>query len=302
LEAAPDALLVTSHKGARMAGIFFHVPEQRMLLVKEGDMLDLGGITLSFLEAPMLPRPETMFTYLREEGVLFSCDLFSAHTSVGICDEDVDDIRHLAKRYFGQVMMPFRAQAKNALERLSGMKLAVIAPGHGPVYKNPQKALDGYRAWTSGITEEKSLIAFVSMDSSVASMAGALAEELMGEGIDVKLHNLALADPGEIAADMVDSSALVLGSPTYHGGLHPLALGFMNMVASLRPPAMCAAFFGSHGWSGGARKNAAELFARAGIRMEGGIEILGPPQENDMLALAGLARTIAGKIKGTNEG
>lgn len=302
MKAAPEALLVASHKGAQMARTFHHVPEGRILPVKEGDMLDLGGATLSFIEAPMLPRPETMFTYLREAGVLFSCDFFGAHTSYGICDEDVDDIQHLAKRHFGQAMMPFRAQGKNALERLSGMRIDVIAPGHGPVYKNPQKALDGYRAWTSGITEEKALIAFVSMVSSTAAMAGAFAEELMAGGIDVKVHDLALADAGELAADMVDSRALVLGSPTYHGGLHPMALGFMNMVTSLRPPAKYAAFFGSHGWSGGALKNATELFAHAGIRTEGGLEIYGPPQDKDMLACADLARQLAAKIKGTNEG
>jgi flavorubredoxin len=299
MNAAPKALLVTSHKGARMAHAFFHVPEQRMLLVKEGDMLDLGGITMSFIEAPMLPRPETMFTYLREEGVLFSGDFFGAHTSYGICDEDVDDLEHLALRHFGQTLMPFRAQGKKAMERLSGMKIDVIAPGHGPVYKNPHKALDAYRAWTSGITEQKSLVAFVSMRSSTALMARVLAEELMAEGIDVRLHNLAVADPGELAADMVGARALVLGSPTYHGGLHPLALGFLNMVSALRPPARYAAFFGSHGWSGGALKNASELFSRMGIEMAGGLEIFGPPQEKDILACAELARTVAGKIKGT---
>ena len=173
------------------------------------------------------------------------------------------------------------------------------APGHGPVYKNPKKALDAYRAWTSGITEQKALVAFVSMRSSTALMARTLAEELMAEGIDVRLHNLAVADPGELAADMVGSRALALGSPTYHGGLHPLASGFLNMVGSLRPPARCAAFFGSHGWSGGALKNASELFSRAGIEMAGGLEIFGPPQEKDLLACADLARTLAGKIKET---
>jgi flavorubredoxin len=302
MKAAQNALLVASHRGAQMAKTFFHIPENRMLLVKEGDMLDLGGITMSFIEAPMLPSPETMFTYLREEGVLFSCDFFGAHTSLGICDEDVEGLGHLAKRHFGQALMPFRAQGKKAQDRLSGMKVDVIAPGHGPVYKNPQKALDLYRPWTSGVTGEKALVAYASMRSSTAAMAGALAEGLMAEGIDVKLHNLAVADPGEIAADMVDSRAVAIGSPTYHGGLHPLALGLLNTIRSLRPPAKHAAFFGSFGWSGGALKNASELLSRTGIEMAGGLEIHGPPQENDMLACADLACQLAGKIKGTNEG
>lgn len=298
LKAAPRAILVASHAGARMARMHFDVPEQRMLLVKEGDMLDLGGATLSFIEAPMLPRPDTMFTYLREQAILFSGDFFAAHTSYGICDEDVDNIVHLAKRHFGQALMPFRAQAKKALERFAGVRIDVIAPGHGPVYKNPQKVLDAYRTWASGATEPKALVAYASMRSSTASMASALAEELMGEGVDAKLHNLASADPGEIAADMVDSRALVVGSPAYHGGLHPLALAFMDSVRYLRPPAVLGAFFGTFGWSGGALKNAAELFSRAGIGMAGGLEVHGPPQEKDMHSLADLARQLAGKIKG----
>jgi flavorubredoxin len=302
MEAAPKALLVASHRGAHMAKTFFHVPDGRILLVKEGDMLDLGGLTLSFIEAPMLHWPETMFTYLREEGVIFSCDFFGAHTSSGICDEDVDDIQHMAKRYFGQVMMPFRSQGKKAIERLAGMNLRVIAPGHGPVYKNPKKVLDAYRLWTSGITEEKALVAYVSMWSSTAAIAGALAEELTAEGIDVKVHNLALSDPGELAADLVDSRALAIGSPTFHGGLHPLAIQFMNTVRSLGPPARCGAFFGSYGWAGGAMKAASEFFAHLGIEMAGGLEIHGPPQEKDMLAAADLGRQLAGKIKGTSGG
>jgi len=301
MNAAPKALLVASHRGAQMAKAFYRVPDDRMLLVKEGDMLDLGGITMSFIEAPMLPSPETMLTYLREEGVLFSGDLFAAHTSYGICDEDVGDIVHLAKRHFGQAIMPFRAQAKKALDRLAGLNVNVIAPGHGPVYKNPEKALDAYLPWTSGVTEEKALIAYASMRSSTAAMAGALAEELLGNGIDVKLHNLAVAEAGDLAADMVDCRAVVLGSPTYHGGLHPLALGFMNMVTTLHPPARWAAFFGSHGWSGGASKAASELFSRAGMDMAGTLDVLGPPQERDLLACANLARTVAGKMQNASK-
>jgi flavorubredoxin len=297
MKAAPKALLVASHRGAQMAKAFFGVQDDRMLLVKEGDILDLGGITMSFMDAPMLPSPDTMFTYLREEGVLFSGDFFAAHTSYGICDEDVGDIVHLARRHFGQALMPFRAQGKKALDRLAGLNVNVMAPGHGPVYKNPKKALDAYKAWISGATEEKALIAYASMRSSTAAMAGALAEELLGNGIDVKLHNLAVAEVGELAADMVDCRAVVLGSPTYHGGLHPLAAGFMNMVTTLHPPARLAAFFGSHGWSGGASKAASEHFLRAGMDMAGSLEVHGPPQERDLLACANLARTIAGKMK-----
>ena len=297
LKAAPHAILVASHAGARMARTLLNVPEQRMLQVKEGDMLDLGGATLSFIEAPMLPRPETMFTYLREEGILFSGDFFAAHTSYGICDEDVEDIVHLAMRHFGLSLMPFRAQGRKALERLAGVRINVIAPGHGPVHKNPQRMLDAYRTWTSGATEPKALVAYVSMRSSTASMAAALAEELMGEGIDAKLHNLASADAGEMAADMVNSRAIVVGSPAYHGGLHPLALAFMDSVNYLRPPAVLGAFFGTFGWSGGALGNARELFSRAGIGMAGGLEVHGPPQEKDMHSIADLARQLAGKMK-----
>ena len=302
MEAAPKAILVASHKGARMAKTFYNVADNRMLLVKEGDMLDLGGLTLSFIEAPWLHWPETMFTYLREDGILFSCDFFGAHTSYGICDEDVDELPMLAKRYFGQILLPFRAQGKKAVERLAGMNIKVIAPGHGPVYKNPEKVLGAYRTWTSGITEEKAVVAYVSMWSSTASLVDVLAEELVSEGIDVKLHNLAISDAGELAADLVDSRAIVLGSPTVHGGLHPLALNAMNMVKTIRPPARHGAFLGSYGWGGGALKAASELFAHAGLRMAGALEINGPPRGKDIMDVTGLARALAGRIRESGDG
>jgi len=298
MAAAPRAVLVASEKGAEMARIYYGVPEERMRRVKEGDTIDLGGKTLRFIDAPFLHWPETMFTYLVEDGMLFSCDFFGAHTAYGICDEDVDDILGLARSYFGEIMMPFRTPGKKALDKLATLDIKVIAPSHGPVYKNPQKILGAYREWTAGATAEKAIIAYVSMWGSTAAMVRTMAEELVNAGIDVKLHNLALVDLGALAADLVDSRAVVLGTPTVLGGMHPLALHAVNLIKALRPPLKYGAVLSSFGWNGGALKSAAELLGPTGMQVAGAVEIRGPPTEKDHIAVAELARKLAGMIRG----
>jgi flavorubredoxin len=136
------------------------------------------------------------------------------------------------------------------------------------------------------------------MWGSTAAMVRTMADELANESIDVKLHNLALLDVGELAADLVDSRAIVLGTPTVLGGMHPLALHAVNLVKALRPPLNYGAVLSSFGWNGGALKSAAELLAPTGIQVAGTVEIRGPPTEKDHLAVVELARKLAQTIRG----
>jgi len=297
MAAAPGARLVATRKGAEMARVLYGVPDDRVLEIGDGDTLDLGGHTLRFIEAPWLHWPETMFTYLSERRMLFSCDFFGAHTAHGICDGDVLELPWLARRYFGEIMMPFRSMGKKALEKIASLDIRVIAPGHGPVYRNPGKILESYRLWTSGETAEKAVLIYVSMWGSTSSMIRTMAESLTNEGIDVKLHNLAVADIGELAADLVDSRAIVLGSPTVLGGMHPLALHAANLVRALRPPVRVGAVLSSYGWSGGALKAASEVLGATGIQLCGSLEVRGPPSGPDHAAIVDLACRLAERIR-----
>jgi len=296
LLAAPRASLVTSEKGAKMAQTFYKVPEGRIKKVKEGDRIDLGGKTLEFIDAPWLHWPETMFTYLIEDKVLFPCDFFGSHTAFGFYDDDVPELITFAKRYFGEIMMPFRPQGAKAVQKVKSRDVKMIAPSHGPIHKNPARILDVYSKWTAGNTERKAIVVYVSMWNSTDTMVKAMVETLLSEGIEICLHNLTVADVGDIARDLVDSSAIVLGTPTVLAGMHPLAVYAAHLVKALRPPLKYAALLSSFGWGGGAVKQASEILGPTGIEVVGVVEVNGPPTDQDFGKIAELGKQLAGKM------
>ncbi|MEM3407122.1 MAG: FprA family A-type flavoprotein, partial [Nitrososphaerota archaeon] len=184
------AKLIVTERGAKMAQIFYKVPEERIMIVTDGNTIDLGDKTLKFIEAPMLHWPETMFTYLQENGILFPCDFFGSHTAGGLYDEEVEDVLSLAQKYFGEIMMPLRNMVKNGLEKIKNLKINIIAPSHGPIYKNPERIINAYYKWANGETKNKAVIIYVTMWGSTESIVKLIIETLASEGIEVALHNL----------------------------------------------------------------------------------------------------------------
>lgn len=298
MQSNSKALLVTSEKGAKLAQVYYQVPGERIKIVKDGESIGLGGKTLQFISAPFLHWPETMFTYLGEDRILFPCDFFGAHTSFGIYDNDVEDILFLAKSYFGEIMMPFRNMGEKALEKIKTLKIEIIAPSHGPIYKNPEKILDVYRLWTAGTTREKVIVAYVSMWGSIEAMSKTMVDTLRSEEVEVSVFNLVNMDLGDVARELVDSRAIVLGMPTVIGGLHPLALYAAQVVKALRPPLKYGAILNSYGWSPGTIKQAVEFLGSIKIDVVGSIEINGPPTANDHEKIKELGRQLSSKVKG----
>jgi flavorubredoxin len=298
LEAAPDAYLVTTQKGAEMAQNLHRVPQERLRVVKEGDTLGLGGKTLRFIEAPWLHWPETMFTLAVEDKVLFSCDFFGSHiASDKLYDDEVGDILlPEAKRYYAEIMMPYSRMAERGLDKAKELQPRIIAPSHGPVHRNPQHIMDAYEKWTRGPLAQKALIVYVSMWGSTRSLARAITEAISTEGVEAVPYDLVVADVSHIASDLVDASVIVLGSPTVLGGLHPLAAYALTLVKALRPRTKVAAYFGSYGWSGGAANQAKSLL-QPGWELLGALEIKGKPTDKDLEAAAALGKTVAQRIK-----
>ncbi|MBC7108766.1 MAG: FprA family A-type flavoprotein [Methanomassiliicoccales archaeon] len=290
------AKLVATEKGAKAAQVYYGVPSERIVIVKEGDTIDLGGKTLRFIDAPWLHWPETMFTYLVENKVLFPCDFFGMHTAFGFWDDEVDQLPSLAKRYFGEIMMPFRKMAQKAIEKIEKLEIDVIAPSHGPVHRHPRKMIEYYEKWTTGRTEKKALVVYTTMWNSTAAMVDTMVEVLQAHGIDVRLYNIANSDIGNLAEDLVDSRAIVLGAPTVLGGLHPIALYVVSLMKALKPPAKYAAILSSYGWGGGAVKQAAEILEPTKIEVVGAIEINGPPTAADHEKIVQLAEELSKKI------
>jgi len=291
------AKLVTTSKGAKMAQIYFGVPEDRIKVVADGDSVDLGGRTLRFIEAPMLHWPETMFTYLQEDKILFPCDFFGLHAAKGLYDDEVDDLIENAQRYFGEIMMPFRVMGLKALEKIRSLDIKIIAPSHGPVHRNPERILSAYRKWVNGETRQKAIVVYVTMWNSTEKMIRPVVDTLASEGVEVVSYNLTVADIGDIAKDLVDSRAIVLGMPTVLAGAHPLAVYATYLVKALKPPLKFGLVLSSYGWSGGAVKHVQEVLGPTNMQVVGAVEINGPPKEENIAQIIELSKTLAKKIK-----
>ncbi|MEM2126833.1 MAG: FprA family A-type flavoprotein [Candidatus Bathyarchaeia archaeon] len=292
-----DAKLIATEKGAEMARHYYKVPEERVMSLRDGDRIGLGGKTLRFIEAPWLHWPETMFTYLEEEGVLFPCDFFGSHTAYGLYDE-FGEVIPLAKSYFGEIMMPFKEMGRRAMEKLRELEVEVIAPSHGPIHRRPQKILDAYERWTRGETCEKVLVLYVSMWGSTEEMVKSMASILLSKGIDVNIYNIANTDLGEIARDLVDSRGVVLGTPTVLGGMHPMVAYAASLIRALHPPLKYGMVLGSYNWGGGGVRLAVEALEAARVEVLASLEVRGPPSPGDHKKIAEMGELFSKRVEG----
>lgn len=297
IEASPKAKVLMTKRGMELAQRLYHVPRDRIQIVNDTKELDLGGKTLRFLEVPFVHWPETMFTFLREERILFSCDFFGAHLAPGFYADQVPGIAEHAQRYFGEIMMPYRSAAKRAWERARELSPSIIAPSHGPIWRDPKAILELYQRWTAGETEAKVVVAHVSMWGSTEELVHVAIDALLPSGIQVVVHELSQVDVGELAKDLVDARGVILGSPTVLGGLHPAAAFVLQLVRLLKPPLRYGLMLSSFGWGGGALRQAKEILASTGIELVGALEVQGRPTRVEVETARALARELATKVK-----
>jgi flavorubredoxin len=192
------AVLVTTPKGKGMIADHLAVDEKRIMAVEDGQTLDLGGRTLEFMHAPWVHWPETMLTWLREDRILFTCDFFGSHlatTDLFVTDEA--RVYEAAKRYYAEIMMPFRSIIAKHLDRVRGLDIRVIAPSHGPLYDRPAFILDAYCDWVSSDPKNEVVLPYVSMHGSTKIMVDRLVDALTGLGVTVHQFNLAATDIGK---------------------------------------------------------------------------------------------------------
>ena len=296
LELYPMAKVVCTPKCKDQIKILLHVPEEKIITVADGDTLDLGGRTLEFIHAQWVHWPETMLTYLREEKILFPCDFFGSHlaqSDLYATNEPV--VYRSAKRYYAEIMMPFRSHIVKHLEKLGGYDIQMICPSHGPIYNNPSFILDAYRDWTSDKTKNEVILAYVSMHGSTQLMAEHLVDELMRRGITVKPFNLSRTDIGELAMELVDASTIVIGTPTVLGAAHPQAIYAAYLANALRPKTKFVSIIGSYGWGGKTVDQLAGMIGNLKVEVIEPVLVKGMPNEEDYRKLDALADSIAKK-------
>ena len=250
----------TSVMGAKTLKEILH-SDQALTPLKDGDSLSLGNLTLTFMETPMLHWPDSMFSYLAEEQLLFAQDAFGMHlASSQRFDDEVDPaiLRYEAATYFANILTPYAALVTKLLARVAdaGLKLRIIAPDHGPVWRKDIPGILGrYADWAERKPSRKAVVVYGTMWHSTEKMALAITEGLRNGGVDVKLMSMDVCHRSDVAYEVLDAAALIVGSSTLNNNLLPGMADILTYLKGLKPRNLMGAAFGSYGWSGDFMKN-----------------------------------------------
>ena len=296
LEKYPEAKLISTPKAKGMLMDHLQIPEEFFITVEDGEMLSLGDKTLKFIHTPWVHWPETMVTYLEEDRILFSCDFFGSHiASAELFVTDEGRVYEAAKRYFAEIMMPFRSVIKKNLEKLASYDIEMIAPGHGQIFPRPGFILEAYRDWTLGAPRNTVVLPHVSMHTSTQRMVDHLVAALVDKGVRVEPFNLAVTDIGKLAMALVDAATIVVGTPTVLAGPHPYAAYATFLANALRPNTKFLSVIGSYGWGGKTVETLAGMIPNLKVEVIDPVLCKGAPSESVFKALDDLAATIAQK-------
>jgi len=298
VEKYPQAKVVCTPKCKELLVALLMIPERRFQTVNDKETISLGDRTLEFIHTPWVHWPETMVSYLKEDKILFSCDFFGSHLAT--TDRYVSDegqVYEAAKRYFAEIMMPFRAAIENNLEKLKDYKIDIIAPSHGPMYDKPEFIVNAYRSWVFDKPKNIVVLPYISMHGSTRLMVEHLVEALAEKGVTVKQFDLTVTDIGKLAMALVDAATIIIGTPTILVGPHPNVVYAAFLANALRPKVKFVSIIGSYGWGGKAVEQLAAMIPNLKVEVIEPVLCKGLPRQADYKALEKLATTIAQKHK-----
>lgn len=292
----PDAKLITSPKAKGILMDLLHISEESFITVSDGETLSLGDKTLEFIYTPWVHWPETMVAYLKEDKILFSCDFFGAHiatTDLFVTDEG--RVYEAAKRYYAEIMMPFRKVIKKNLEKIAAYDIDIIAPSHGQLYPRPAFIIDAHKDWIDGPLKNKVVMPYVSMHQSTKKMVDFFIASLVEKGVGVEQFNLVVTDIGKLAMSLVDAGTIVIGTPTVLAGPHPAAVYAAFLANALRPKTKFLSIIGSYGWGGKTVETLAGLTPNLKVEVIEPVLVKGFPSKDAFKSLENLAEIIAKK-------
>jgi len=272
-------------------------------VVKTGDKINLGKRTLSFIEAPMIHWPDSMFTYCPQEQLLLPNDAFGQHyaTSERFDDEVSDcELMDEAIKYYANILWPLGSVIQKKLQEVDKLNLAInmIAPSHGIIWrKDPAKIINAYLSWVKNAGAPKVVVLYETMWGATEKMARKIAAGIIESGVEVKLFDIATADRTEVVKAMFEAKGYIIGSSTHDNDMLPNLAGFLEFLKGLKPAGRAAAVFGSYGWAGGAVKNIENLLTQAGIKIvSGGLGVQYVPNEQDLKKCYDFGKDFAGKF------
>jgi flavorubredoxin len=307
IQALKPEKVFASTMGANALAEHFHL-DQEIVAVKDGESISLGNMDLSFMETRMLHWPDSMFTYLAEDGVLFSQDVFSMHlASTERFDDEIDEdiLEDEAAKYFANILLPLSTPVSKLLEKIGGLDLTkgIVATDHGPIWrKHFSKILALYARWAAQKPTKKAAIVYDTMYDSTAAMARAIAEGIRAGGADAKLLPLRVCHRTDVATEMLDAGALLVGSPTFNNNIFPTVADALTYLKGLKPRNLIGAAFGSYGWSGEAVGQVEDVLRGMKVELVGeGVKAKYVPDDDALAQCYSLGTVVAERLKELSE-
>jgi flavorubredoxin len=304
VERIGDPTVITSERGQKGLAKHYSKP-MKLKIVKSGETLPIGHRALSFVEAPMLHWPDSMFTYIQEDRLLMPNDAFGQHiaSSQRFEDEAGNDVMKHAAKYYANILWPLAPLILKKVDEVAkmGIPIDMIAPSHGFIWrKNPGRIIDAYVDWSRGKVGNKILVVYDTMWGSTENMAKALLKGLVEGGVEARLLHLRSNHRSDIVEEMLEAKGVLLGSPTLNNGMFPSMGDFLTYLKGLRPKGKLFGLFGSHGWGGGAIKEMRKVLEQEKFEVwEKELPVQFVPDPDELKGAIQFGKDFAHKLRGT---
>jgi len=306
IERVKPEKVFTSHMGQRALTEHFHMDPSSLTVVDDGESVDLGGKTFTFVETKMCHWPDSMVSYLHEDAVLFSQDAFGMHLAsherfLDELDSCITDYEAL--KYFANILTPLSPFIEKTLAKVAslGLKIDTLAPDHGPLMRRPEdivSIIERYAKWSEQPATDKAVVIYDSMWGSTQKMARAIGEGLSTGGAKVKMFSMNEVHRSDVITELLEAGALVVGSPTMNNSILPTLADVMCYLKGLKPKNLVGGAFGSHGWSGEAPKIINATLEEMGVKIAADpLRIMYVPDDRQMGKCREFGLKIANKMK-----
>ncbi|MGI6217030.1 MAG: FprA family A-type flavoprotein [Coriobacteriales bacterium] len=270
MKLAPEAKIYTSDpNGAK--GLTAHYGDLGYVPVKDGDTLEIGKRTLSFVKTTMVHWPDSMVTYDVTDKILFSNDAFGQHFASNLRFDDEEDLASVlghAKKYYANIVMPYSKNAAKAVEACKGLDIDIIAPGHGIIWRSHvDEILKCYEKWTSCTTDDKAVVVYDSMWGTTDKMARTIVSAFAERGISARLFDLKVDHNSDVITEVLCAKYIAVGSPTLNNGMLPNVASFLCYLKGLTQKNKVGIAFGSYGWAPKGPNDVAEQLGACGYEM-----------------------------------
>ncbi len=292
MKIAPDATLLGTKQALSIGESLADFPMERSREVRNGEEISLGNRTLKFILAPMVHWPDTMLTYLEEESILFTCDLFGSHGASNKVFYEEDPSGFELIDYYASIMMPFDRMVSKAVAKVKEISPKIIAPSHGALHRNVDEVISLYEKWSSWKPSKKALVVVGSQYENTAKMAEAAADGLREAGLEPIVVDSSNTYYDDLLAHTLEASAILVATSTHNGKPFFGITIYMDLLKEYRPKNKVAAVLGSYSWGGGGTKAVMREFENLKIPVIDELLFKGKPKPEDL----SMARELGKKL------